>query len=50
VNVKKGADQQMELLERPVAPYLFPLEEHELRSYHRLRIPPKAATALGATP
>ena len=50
VNVKKGAAEQMELLERPVAPYLFPLAEHELRSYHRLRIQPKASTALGATP
>ncbi len=28
----------MQLLKRPVAPYVVALDEDELRSYHRLRI------------
>jgi len=39
VNLRKAADGTMEALKRPVAPYLFPLSEEELRSYHRIRIP-----------
>ena len=38
VNLKRGAEGDMELLTRPVAPYVVPLDEDELRSYHRLRI------------
>src|SRR3954447_9800082 len=39
VNVHKGADGRMELLERPVAPYLVPLDPDERRGYHGLRVP-----------
>src|ERR1700730_9592084 len=38
VNLKCGAEGSMQLLKRPVAPYVVPLDEDELRSYHRLRI------------
>jgi succinate dehydrogenase/fumarate reductase flavoprotein subunit len=38
VNLKRGAEGHMELLRRPVAPYVVALDEDELRSYHRLRI------------
>ena len=38
VNLKRGAEGHMELLTRPVAPYVVALDEEELRSYHRLRI------------
>ena len=38
VNLKRGAEGDMELLTRPVAPYVVALDEDELRSYHRLRI------------
>ena len=38
VNLKRGAEGNMELLTRPVAPYVVALDEDELRSYHRLRI------------
>jgi succinate dehydrogenase/fumarate reductase flavoprotein subunit len=38
VNLKRGAEGHMELLTRPVAPYVVALDEDELRSYHRLRI------------
>jgi hypothetical protein len=38
VNLKCGAEGSMELLRRPVAPCVVPLDEDELRSYHRLRI------------
>jgi len=42
VNVKKGENGSMQLLERPVEPYVVPLGADELRSYHRLRIRPEA--------
>jgi len=29
----------MELFKRPVAPYVVPLDDDELRGYHKLRIP-----------
>jgi succinate dehydrogenase/fumarate reductase flavoprotein subunit len=49
VNVIKSADGSMQLLERPVAPYLFPIAADELASYHKLRIRPNAQGAsLGA--
>jgi succinate dehydrogenase/fumarate reductase flavoprotein subunit len=38
VNLKRGAEGSMQLLKRPVAPYVVTLDEDELRSYHRLRI------------
>src|SRR3954468_8893802 len=37
VNVKKGENGSMQLLERPVEPSVVPLGDAELRSYHRLR-------------
>jgi succinate dehydrogenase/fumarate reductase flavoprotein subunit len=43
VNLKKGRDGQMELFKRPVAPYVVPLNESELRGYHGLRIGQSAA-------
>jgi succinate dehydrogenase/fumarate reductase flavoprotein subunit len=38
VNLRKGRDGAMEVLERPVEPYVVPLDRHELRGYHDLRI------------
>jgi succinate dehydrogenase/fumarate reductase flavoprotein subunit len=38
VNLKRGADGEIQVLKRPVAPYVVPLDEDELRSYHHLRI------------
>jgi succinate dehydrogenase/fumarate reductase flavoprotein subunit len=38
VNLKLGDDGQMQLFKRPVAPYVVPLAEAELRGYHGLRI------------
>jgi succinate dehydrogenase/fumarate reductase flavoprotein subunit len=39
VNLRKGADGAMEAFERPLEPYVVPLDRHELRGYHQLRIP-----------
>jgi hypothetical protein len=33
----------MELFKRPVAPYVVPLDQAELRGYHGLRIPAEPA-------
>jgi len=44
VNLKKSSTGDMELFTRPVAPYVVPLDETELRGYHGLRIQ-SAATA-----
>jgi len=38
VNLKKGFEDEMRLFRRPVEPYVIPLNEEELRTYHRLRI------------
>jgi len=38
VNIKRSADGQMQLLKRPVEPYVVPLDDAELRGYHELRI------------
>jgi succinate dehydrogenase/fumarate reductase flavoprotein subunit len=38
VNLRKSAHGTMEALERPVAPYVVPLDAEERKSYHRLRI------------
>jgi succinate dehydrogenase/fumarate reductase flavoprotein subunit len=38
VNLRKDAAGQMELLTRPVAPYVVPLDRHERRAYHALRV------------
>jgi succinate dehydrogenase/fumarate reductase flavoprotein subunit len=46
VNLKRSEQGQMELLTRPVAPYLVPLEQGELRGYHGLRIEGAAALQL----
>jgi len=49
VNLRRGANGEMELFKRAVAPYVVPLDESELRGYHGLRIGrPAAAEALGA--
>lgn len=45
-NLRRGADGRMQLLKRPVAPYVVPLDQDELRSYHHLRI----ATAVARAP
>ncbi|WP_394833772.1 fumarate reductase/succinate dehydrogenase flavoprotein subunit [Pendulispora rubella] len=39
VNVRKGEDGRMAVLERPVAPYVVPMNDDELKGYHGLRIP-----------
>jgi succinate dehydrogenase/fumarate reductase flavoprotein subunit len=48
VNVRRGADGAMEVLTRPVADYVVPLDADERRSYYRVRIPAteRAATEL----
>jgi succinate dehydrogenase/fumarate reductase flavoprotein subunit len=38
VNIKRSADDQMQLLKRPVEPYVVPLDDAELMGYHELRI------------
>lgn len=38
VNLRKGPDGAMEAIERPVEPYVVPLDGAELRGYHGLRI------------
>jgi succinate dehydrogenase/fumarate reductase flavoprotein subunit len=38
VNLKKDEAGEMAMLERPVAPYVVPLDHTELRGYHHLRI------------
>jgi len=38
VNLKKDEAGAMAMLERPVAPYVVPLDSSELRGYHHLRI------------
>src|SRR5215475_2853670 len=40
VNLKKDEAGAMTLLERPVAPYIVPLDREEMRGYHDLRIAP----------
>ncbi|WP_437602580.1 fumarate reductase/succinate dehydrogenase flavoprotein subunit [Sorangium sp. So ce590] len=39
VNLKKGDDGEMVAFKRPVEPYLFPIDDGELKTYHQLRIP-----------
>jgi succinate dehydrogenase/fumarate reductase flavoprotein subunit len=38
VNIKRSADGEMTLFNRPVEPYVIPLDEKELLGYHELRI------------
>jgi succinate dehydrogenase/fumarate reductase flavoprotein subunit len=45
VNLRKDAAGAIELLKRPVAPYIVPLEKNELRGYHDQRITASAASA-----
>ncbi len=45
VNLKKNARGEMEVLERPVEPYVVPLDQDELRGYHGLRITGGATAA-----
>ncbi|WP_437490671.1 fumarate reductase/succinate dehydrogenase flavoprotein subunit [Sorangium sp. So ce1014] len=39
VNLKKGDDGEMVAFKRPVDPYLFPIDDGELKTYRQLRIP-----------
>jgi succinate dehydrogenase/fumarate reductase flavoprotein subunit len=48
VNLKKGEDGSMQMLERPVEPYVVPLDQKELRGYHELRINTGGAAAAHA--
>jgi hypothetical protein len=41
VNIAKGDDGRMRVSERPVAPYIVPMSDDELKGYHRLRIAEK---------
>jgi succinate dehydrogenase/fumarate reductase flavoprotein subunit len=45
VNLKKGETGVMETLERPLDPYVVPLDPSELRGYHKLRISADVAAA-----
>jgi succinate dehydrogenase/fumarate reductase flavoprotein subunit len=47
VNVKKGEDGRMRLFTRPVAPYIVPMSDDEMKGYHRLRIEDGRLAALG---
>jgi len=38
VNLRKGQDGRMAVLERPVAPYVVPMTDQELEGYHQLRV------------
>jgi succinate dehydrogenase/fumarate reductase flavoprotein subunit len=38
VNLQKGEDGQMRAFTRPVAPYVVPMNDDEMKGYHRLRI------------
>jgi succinate dehydrogenase/fumarate reductase flavoprotein subunit len=40
VNLKKDEQGAMAMLERPIEPYIVPLDHAELREYHNLRIAP----------
>ena len=48
VNLKKDADGSMTAFKKPVKPFLVPLDEGELTSYHRMRIPEPVAAAVSA--
>ncbi|WP_437580179.1 fumarate reductase/succinate dehydrogenase flavoprotein subunit [Sorangium sp. So ce887] len=39
VNLKKGDDGEMVAFKRPVDPYLFPIDDGELKTYRQMRIP-----------
>ncbi|HEY5892101.1 MAG TPA: fumarate reductase/succinate dehydrogenase flavoprotein subunit [Chthoniobacterales bacterium] len=43
--LRKGPDGDMELFKRPVEPYVVPLDNDELQSYHQLRIAPSPQPA-----
>jgi succinate dehydrogenase/fumarate reductase flavoprotein subunit len=43
VNLKKDESGKMTVFKRPVAPYVVPLDQRELRGYHDLRISTEAA-------
>jgi len=46
VNLRKGDDGSMSVLERPIAPYVVPLSDDEMRGYHRLRVESEVAHAI----
>ncbi len=46
VDLVKGADGQMKAYKRPVMPYVVPLDEQELRSYYRIRVPEQTEPTL----
>jgi succinate dehydrogenase/fumarate reductase flavoprotein subunit len=48
VNLRKDAQERMELFTRPVAPYIVPLDRAELRGYHGQRIAPAAGATAAA--
>jgi succinate dehydrogenase/fumarate reductase flavoprotein subunit len=48
VNLKKDEQGDMQVLTRPVAPYVVPLDRTELRAYHDLRIAPSSAAVANA--
>ena len=43
--LRRGADGEIEMLKRPVEPYVVPLDDEELQTYHRLRIEPELVGA-----
>lgn len=45
VNLKRDENGDMQLFKRPIAPYVVPLDQAELRGYHHLRIPATDAEA-----
>jgi succinate dehydrogenase/fumarate reductase flavoprotein subunit len=47
VNLRKSAVGKMEAVERPVAPYVVPLDADERSAYHRLRVEPERTNKKG---
>jgi succinate dehydrogenase/fumarate reductase flavoprotein subunit len=50
VNLKQDESGHMVAYKRPVAPYLVPLDAHELSSYHHIRVKASGAQAMAASP
>ena len=38
VNLRKGPNGRMEVLEREIVPYVVPMTHEELKGYHQLRV------------
>jgi succinate dehydrogenase/fumarate reductase flavoprotein subunit len=50
VNLKRNERGEMELFNRPIAPYVVPLDAAELRGYHGLRIERREPALVATSP